>query len=330
VSTPLLARLGDPEVLDRACRRATRGKRQSRYVATFLLNRDAHLAALGRDLAAGRFVPTPLVLFRIRDPKCRILVRPDFSDRVVHAALVDEVIAPRFDRSLSPSDYACRPGYGAHRAVLALQRAMQRHRFAVHLDVRAYFPSIDLDLLDGLVARRVKDTGVRDLVAAFIAQGPPIYCNPDLRRFAGLRPDWPPPGRGIPIGSSLSQYLAAHVYLNAFDHWAKRELRVCALVRYVDDIFVFGHRRADLRRWRAAIGEWLATERGLRLKHPEARVLACAGHINALGYRITRAQRRALPRATNRLRERVQRFMDGAQRPDIDRSIASTVGVVTF
>ncbi len=42
-------------------------------------------------------------------------------------------------------------------------------------------------------------------------------------------------------------------------------------VRFVDDMLLFGQRRADLRAWREAIGEWLDREgyKVLRLKGGE-------------------------------------------------------------
>lgn len=248
---------------------------------------------------------------------------------MLHRALV-EVIARRFDRSLMPHDFACRVGFGGHRAVLHLQRAMAHHRFCVHLDVRAYFPSIDGERLAGLVASRARDDRFMAVVRAALAQGPPLYRRADVRRFTRLTDAWPPPGRGIPIGTSLSQYLAAHVYLLRFDHWLKRTLRVPAVCRYVDDIFIFGDRRADLRRWRAAIGQWLLDERGLRLKHPKARVLSCGGHLDALGYRITRGDRAPLPRVFRQVRRRVRDAMAGRPGPDIERSLAASAGVVVF
>ncbi len=67
------------------------------------------------------------------------------------------------------------------------------------------------------------------------------------------------------------------------------------LCRYVDDIFLFGDRRADLRSWRRAVGEWVGEHRRLRLKHPQARILSCRGHLDALGYRLTRGGIEALP-----------------------------------
>lgn len=157
-----------------------------------------------------------------------------------------------------------------------------------------------------------------------------VYCDPEVRRFARLTDDWPPPGRGLPIGASTSQFLATHVYLMGLDHHIKRVLKVPSYVRYGDDICCFGDRRADLRAWRAAIGQWLWHERGLRLKHPEARILSCAGRLDALGHRVQRAGIAPLGRARRRLVARVAAALDGRAGVDVERSIAATAGVLLF
>jgi len=149
-------------------------------------------------------------------------------------------------------------------------------------------------------------------------------------RLAGLSADWPPAGRGLPIGWYTSQLFAAHLYLNAFDHHAKRVLKVPGYLRYVDDLFFFGNRRRDLERWREGSREWLWQERGLCLKHPNAGILPCHGHLDALGYRIERGSLRCRPRALRRLRQRAALQLAGAPGPDFERSVASSVGIAVF
>lgn len=100
-------------------------------------------------------------------------------------------------------------------------------------------------------------------------------------------------------------------------------------VRYVDDIFLFGDRRADLRAWRSAVGDWLARERGLRLKHPNARVLSCAGHLDALGARIRRDGVEPLPKTWKRMRRRVHAYVREGEvtRAAFRRSMESSLGM---
>ncbi len=329
----LFPRLCDPDHLDRAAALTVRGKRRRRDVAWFLFRREAELERLRSELESGAYRPEGFELVRIRDPKPRLIARVPIAERVVHTALVT-LMEPVFLRSLPGDAYACRPGKGAHRAVLRLLELTRRHRYALHLDVRSYFPSIDLEILRHLVARRIRDRCFLAIVDRVLDAGRGLYDEPECRRLASLPADWPPPGRGLPIGSYTSQLFAAHVYLAGLDHFAKRTLKVPGYLRYVDDLFCFGDRRADLRAWRAAIASWLLEERGLRLKHPRAPVLSCQSHLDALGHRITRDGLTARPRALHKLRRRVDLALPGPGggkgSVDLRRSVASSAGVVLF
>ncbi len=321
--------LCDPSALELAARTATRGKRRRRDVAWFLFSLEDRLQELRDELVSETYTPEPCELISIRDPKPRLIARTVIRDRIVQTAIVQR-LEPVCQRSYSDDDYACRPGYGTHRAVLRLQQAMRRHRHALHLDIRSYFPSIDRQLLLQVLHRRIRDERFLTLVAKVLEVGAAFHRDPMHRKLAGLDPDWPPPDRGLPIGAHSSQMLAAHVYLNAFDHWVKRHLKVPSYLRFVDDTFYFADTRHQMQRWRPRIREWLLNERGLRLKHPMARILSCHGHLDALGYRIRRESIVCLERPFRRLHRRIRQHLDGDLDVDLERSIASSVGIILF
>ncbi len=154
----------------------------------------------------------------------------------------------------------------------------------------------------------------------------------EARRWAGLTEAWPPPGRGLPIGAYTSQVLAAWLYLDGLDHYVKRTLKVPGYVRYVDDLFLFGRARGELRRWRREVGAWLWTERGLKLKHPDARVLSCAGHLDALGQRVTRRGIEPRPRSLKRLARAAAAEARGGsgRQPSFERPLPARIGSVMF
>ncbi len=323
----LFRQLCDPAHLEWAARLTVRGKRGNPDAAWLLFTLEEQITRLRDRLAVGRWQPKGYEILTIHDPKPRVIARAPIADRVVHTALV-KCMEPVLLRSLRPEAYACRVGYGAHRAVLRLTEHIRRHRFFLHLDIRAYFPSIDREILRGLLARRIRDHRFLAVMDRVLDSGAGLYRDPALRRFARLEPDWPPPGRGLPIGAYTSQVLAAWLYLDALDHHIKRTLKIPGYLRYVDDLFLFGRGRAELRAWRDEIADWLAQERGLRLKHPRARVRSCGGHLDGLGRRITRDGATALPRARRRMQRRVAASIRGDERVDIARSIASSVGTL--
>jgi len=313
------------EHLERSALLTFRGKRRRPDVAWFLFTFEEQIAYLHEQLTAGTWRPSGFEYLAIRDPKPRLIARAPLRDRVMHTAVV-ELLEPVFAPSYTPDDFACRPGYGTHRALLRLLESMRRYRYALHLDVRSYFPSIDRELLLELVARRIRDPSFVHLAGLLLKAGGHLYASPAARKRAGLDADWPPPGRGLPIGAHLSQTLAAHVYLNAFDHWVKRTLKVPAYLRFVDDLFLFADRRRQLETWREEVARWLFAERGLRLKRPRAGVLPCHGHLDALGHRIKRGGITCRPRLLRRFQRRLAAWLDGWEGVDIERSIASSVG----
>jgi hypothetical protein len=329
----LFERLVDPVHLASAARRTFAGKRRLPDVAWAIFQKERLLARIEEQLRSGTWRPGPFDILLLRDPKPRVIARASVADRVVHGAL-SLLVEPVILRSCVEGDLACRPGGGTHRAWLRLWEGLRRHRFALHLDVRSYFPSIDPERVLQQLLRRVDDRRFLVVLAQVLERGRGLYDSPAARRHARMDPDWPPPGRGLPMGASTSQLLAAHLYLQGLDHFIKRRLKVPAYVRYVDDLFLFGDRRAELRSWRRAVKAYLENELDLRLKHPSARVLSCAGHLDALGVRIRRERIEVHPRTWRRFRGRAGGFVRGSGElrtaTAFERSLRGTGGSLYF
>jgi hypothetical protein len=140
-----------------------------------------------------------------------------FRDRVVHHAFCN-VVEPLFDRGFLFDSYACRKGKGTHAAVERASAYARRFRYVLKCDVEKCFPSIDHDVLFGLVATRIQEEGVLWLVRAILDGSNPQpevlrhYPGDDLFAPYARR-------RGIPIGNQTSQFFA-NVYLDGLDHYA--------------------------------------------------------------------------------------------------------------
>ena len=279
------------ENLWEAWRRARRGKSRSRGAVEFELDLEGNLVGLQRALSDGTWAPGPFRLFTIYETKPRLIAAAPFRDRVVHHAVM-AVIEPALDARFITDTYACRLGKGTHRAVDRYQAWAKRYAYAMKLDIRRYFPSIDRLLLRDCLARRIKDRRVLALLDQIIDSGPEYAERPDP--FPGddlLTPLERPVG--IPIGNLTSQFFA-NLYLDDFDHWVKETLRCPAYLRYVDDMLFLSNDKAELADWRAAVGERLA---GLRLRlHPNrGQVERTANGLTVLGYRVFPRFRRLLP-----------------------------------
>ena len=149
-------RLASQEALWRAWRHCRCGKRRNPTVARFEIDCDRHLLALQRDLLTFRYRPSPWRLHRIRDPKTRLIAAPAVRDRVLHHAVLSE-IGPVFERRFIDHSFAAGHGRGPHRAALYFLACQRRYAWRLHLDISAYFLSINHTRLLDLFAERIVD-----------------------------------------------------------------------------------------------------------------------------------------------------------------------------
>lgn len=232
--------------LEAAFHRAAMGKRDRMVVRSFQDNLDCRLDDLHRELLDETWRPGPLRSFRIRDPKVRIIHAPAFGDRVVHHALIAHV-GPVLDRMLIDDTFACREGRGTIAAVQRCQQHIRRFPCWTRVDVAGYFPSIDHDILLGMLWRKFRDRGVRNLMQTIV------------RSFA------PDTGKGLPIGALTSQHLA-NFHLSPLDRLLSEDRRVRAVVRYMDDVIWWTDGRSEARDVFAGAAEFVDERLALNFK----------------------------------------------------------------
>lgn len=275
----LFERICSLENLILAARAALRGKRLRLPGAAFLADFEKEVFALHEELWAGTYRHGGYHYFTIHEPKQRVVAAAPFRDRVVHHAIV-RVIEPIFEKRFIEDSFACRKGKGTHAAMRRAAEFARRWPYALKCDVRKYFPSIDHEVLLGLLRRVIADERLMGLLRHILDS-----------HADGERQEWIPGGdlfdfrtlkRGLPIGNLTSQFFA-NVYLNPLDHFVKHELRVQGYVRYMDDFLLFGDDRGALRGQGRQVREKLAE---LRLQvHPDKyRLVPTASGVDFAGY----------------------------------------------
>ncbi|MBF0348715.1 MAG: RNA-dependent DNA polymerase [Magnetococcales bacterium] len=302
-----------------------RGKRSRPSVADFELNVDHQVVRLHRALTEGRYVPGPYRLVMIREPKRRLVAAAPVRDRIVHHA-VYQVLSPLLDPGLIHTTWACLPGRGSHRALLAFMGAMRRYPWLLTLDVRHYFLSIDREILMAIMARKIKDRRLLGLLQILADSGAGIYRQPEVAEFLRLQDGFPPTGCGLPIGNLTSQWWG-NQYLSGLDHFIKRELKIPHYQRYMDDMALFATSRGQLEGARQAVTEWLADHRRLRLKHPHAMPVPTDHSVIHLGRLVSRAGIRPTRQQLGRMQVRIGELLRTGDEETIQRSIASYGGV---
>lgn len=248
---------------------ARKGKRKKRACFEFEINLGANLSELYGEIHNGNYWPEPYFKFTVYEPKKRLIYAPAFRDIVVQHAIY-RIIYPIFDRSFISTNFACRIGYGTHKASDYTQMALRCYDgklYTLKLDVRKFFYSINRDILRNLIERKIKDKKLVDIAMIFAIRDDPL---------------------GIPIGNLLSQIYAS-IYLNPLDHFVKRILKVKHYVRYVDDFILIGLTRGKCLGYRAQIIKFL--RENLELELSKSTIQKVKYGLNFVGYRTWKTKR---------------------------------------
>lgn len=137
------------------------------------------------------------------------------------------------------------PGRGIHDAMLYLQKHARagKYKYFVHLDIRHFYQSVDLDLLSEMMHRRFKDARYLKIVDECI--------------YSSVRTGDDGLNRNLAIGYYDSPWFA-NIYLDPLDHFitedlykerrGKRTKLVPVYARYVDDLHLQGNSASDLKK----------------------------------------------------------------------------------
>lgn len=323
----LFERIASFENLLAAEKAALRYKRQRPAPASFHYDLEPNLFVLHDELQSGTCQPGEYRSFWIRDPKKRLISAAPYRDRVVHHA-VCRVVEPIFDRTMIFDSYANRVGKGTHKALDRATQFCRRWPYVLKCDVEKFFPSIDHEILLGLVARKIKCPRTLDLVGRIVRASNPresvagYFPGDDLFTPHERR-------RGIPIGNLTSQFLT-NVMLDPLDHFVKEAWGWRGYLRFADDFLLFGDDKRKLGERLCMLRRFLQPLR-LRLHRRKCVVLPVRAGVPFLGWRLYPDHRR-LRRATGvrfqrRLKELTEAYWRGeAELADVRASVASWLG----
>lgn len=280
----------------------------------FEANHEDNLFHAIEVLKHGTYQPGEYRVFKVWEPKERIIMALPFFDRVIQHMIVN-FIEPIFEKRFLFHSYACRKGKGVHEASKTLSKWLYelevvqgKKIYAIKGDIHHYFQSVSHDILKAEIRRYISDKALLKILDRIIDHN-------------GIFP----PGVGIPVGNLTSQ-LFANVYLNKLDQFVKHELKVKYYVRYMDDFIILSEDPAELRRLLAIIEEFLRRELRLEL-NPKTTILAAKNGINFVGYIHYKDHKKIKKDAKRRLKKLLNAFETGEVELEyFDRSIESRLG----
>lgn len=256
-----------------------------------------------------------------------------FKDRVVQWAIY-RVLNPYLERRYILDSYACRVGFGTHRAADRLQywvrRLSRKHQrvYVLKLDISKYFYRVDHDILIGILRRMIADKDLLWLLETIIrCDHTPFGVQIGDHNYQQSRL----PGIGMPIGNLTSQ-MFANLYLNELDQYAKHVLKIRHYIRYMDDIVILHPSKKHLWKLKRQINDFLEQRLRLALNNKTS-VRAANQGIDFCGYRIWPGYRKLRKGTALKMRHRLRYLQKAYARGDIsldevDASMQSYMGLM--
>lgn len=216
------------------CTRQSRWKESTQRYLSDMLQKNMELR---EEILSGQYRVKLTIDFTLNERgHIRQIEAPVVRDRIVQKSLMKHVLIPSLAPYLIYDNYASLKNRGTSfarkRFEVMLHRYINKYGtdgYIMMIDVKKYFNNIDHDVLKRLIAPRLKDqpADVMQLIHYVIDTSSKT-------------------GKGLNLGSECPQIFAIY-YLNPVDQFVKVVKGVKYYGRYMDDIFVIGRSKAELR-----------------------------------------------------------------------------------
>lgn len=191
-------------------------------------NLSKQLYKLWNRLTSGSYYPEPVkeVAIGKKDGGIRNLGIPTLLDRIAQEVVkhqLEKIVEPIFHQH----SYGYRPHRSSHDAVKQSCSSCFNHDFAIDIDIKGFFDTIDHDLLLKSVAHYCQDKWILMYVERWLKAGVVRSDGQEMQTESGT-----------PQGGVISPLLA-NIFLHiVFDSWMDKEHPEKPFERYADDIVV--------------------------------------------------------------------------------------------
>jgi retron-type reverse transcriptase len=280
-----------------------REKTKKKDVQEFQLRLMDNVLSLHQDLKNRVYVHGGYYAFNISDPKPRNIHKASVRDRLLHHAIY-RILYPSFDKKFINDSYSCRIDKGTHKAInrfhdfsLKVSKNNTKTCYVLKCDIRKFFANIDHQILKEILAKNIKDKDIIWLLSQVIDSFNSIYAMADMEK-------------GLPLGNLTSQLLV-NIYMNEFDQFVKRELKIKHYIRYADDFVVLSQDKEYLQNVLEQMNEFLGNKLKLNMHPDKVYIKTIASGVDFLGWvqfpkhRVlrTNTKRRMLKNVKSNLKE---------------------------
>ncbi|OGB75078.1 hypothetical protein A2810_00970 [candidate division Kazan bacterium RIFCSPHIGHO2_01_FULL_49_10] len=257
-------------------------------------------------------------------------------DRLLHHAIY-RILYPVFDGTFISDSYSCRKSKGTHKGFFRLVE-MARHVsrnytgpcWALKLDIRKFFDSVDHQVLMELLRERIADERLlgllEDIIFSFSAWIPGQARNDEGGSRHGEREGRYDRGDiGMPLGNLTSQ-LFANIYLDPLDKFVKHHLGVQHHLRYADDFIFLADNPDELMGYFVEVNQFLKAKLKLNLHPDKISLRKLVWGIDYVGYVALPHYNLPRRKTVNRILRQIAKLMESNNEDVLAKALPSYLG----
>jgi len=304
-----------------AYKKCRKHKRSTLNALNFEANLLQNIWNLEEELKSRNYHIGKSICFLASSPKLREIFAADFRDRVVHHILIKQ-LEPFYEKKFVYDVYNNRKGKGIHMAVKRTSKFMKvtKDSYFLQLDIKGFFYNIDKNILFKQLFNDIDKSNLRNKKEILWLSNKIIYHDPTKnynfkgdKRALDTLPEHKTLFRlkkhkGIPTGNLTSQFFA-NVYLNRFDHFVKRVLKIKYYIRYVDDFVLIHTNKERLQECKVGIQKYLKEHLALELR-ADSRLKKVNQGLDFLGYIIRPNYRLVRKRVISNYKYKKANYLD--------------------
>jgi len=289
-------------ILDLFEQEISKNVKNKHKVYMFEKNKFQNINHILEILKSGNYNGGKYNIFLIKEPKHRIVMALDISDKLINHFIARYVLEVKLSKYLDPRNIATRKNMGTDYGIKLVKKYLELNKkyekfYILKLDISKYFYSIDHEVLKDLVKDKlteeefnflsiILDSTNRDYINKKIDEIKKRYLekHPQYKEEMSSIPYYEY-GKGLPIGNMTSQFLAVF-YLYKLHHYIVNNLKVRDIVVYMDDYVLIHHDREYLKYVRDEIIRILNNEYCLKVNENKTYIRSCKEGISFLGYNI--------------------------------------------
>lgn len=215
------------------CRKSKQHKGE---VIRFELDLSTNLNKLIKDITTKNYKLGKYKIFKIYEPKERVIEALPYKDRVIIRCFCDVVVKKRIEKKLIYDNAACQKNKGTHFAIKRLEKFL-RHEFLKNKNNNFYFLKCDI--------KKYFSSINHEILINFLKEC--HFSNDEMWLNEKLIKEQPNQANvGLPLGNQSSQWYAL-LYLNKIDRLIKEKLKIKGYIRYMDDMILIHKDKKYLR-----------------------------------------------------------------------------------